>query len=137
MESQDTKEYEISFLIKEEKDVEEILRAIGRLGAEIVFQGPVEKISLLYPIKKETSAYFGYCHFSLIPEKLASLSQELRANQIIIRFLIVSPPFVKVKARSSPKIKSRGPQPIVERKKEPSPLSNEALEKKIEEILQE
>jgi ribosomal protein S6 len=136
MATDETKEYEIAFLVRDEKEAEEVLGIIARFGAEAVFHGPVEKISLAYPIKKETSAYFGYFHFALDPQKIASLAYELRMNPAIIRFLIVSPPFVKIKAKIIQKTK-RAPQPAVERKIEPLPLSNEALEKKIEEILQE
>ncbi len=136
MATDEIKEYEIAFLARDEKEIGGILGIIARFGAETVFHGPVEKISLAYPIKKETSANFGYLHFTLDSQKIASLARELRMNPTIIRFLIVSPPFVKIKAKIIQNIK-RAPQPAVERKIEPLPLSNEALEKKIEEILQE
>lgn len=136
MATDETKEYEIAFLARDEKEAEGVLGVIARFGAEVIFHGPVEKISLAYPIKKETSAYFGYFHFTLDSQKIASLARELRMNSAVIRFLIVSPPFVKTKAKIIQKTK-RTPQPAVDRKIEPLPLSNEALEKKIEEILQE
>jgi ribosomal protein S6 len=136
MTTAEKKEYELAFLVRTEKEIEKILEIISGSGAEIVFHGPGEKISLSYPIKKETSAHFGYLHFALAPQKITSLTKELRMSPTLLRFLIVSPPFEGIKTKTTQKIKKM-PQPATERKIEPLPLSNEALERKIEEILQE
>lgn len=143
MESADKKEYEIAFLAKTEEDAKGVLQSLKGFEAEITFEGPVTRTTLAYRIKKEDVALFGYCHFSIFPEKAKELSGELQLKPGIIRFLLITPPFSKQK----PKLRdmdSRGvpggaPEYVRrERSHEirPTPLSNEALEKKIEEILQ-
>ena len=140
MEASDKKDYEISFLAREEVGAHEVLRTVSRLGGEVILEGPLERIALAYKIEKEISAYFGYFHFRFSPDGMKSLRHELETNKAVLRFLIIHPPLVKAKPRLAPRIR---PQPVlapvpVEVKKMPSlPLSNEALERKIEEILQE
>lgn len=138
MDASEVKDYEIAFLTRDEGGSGEIAKSLERAGAEITFPGPVEKINLTYAIRKETSACFGYLHFRLAPECLTALDRDLLMNPVVLRFLIVSPPFVKAKPKMAPKAKARAlPHQPIERNREPLPLSNEALERKIEEILQE
>jgi len=139
MEPRDKKQYEIAFLSKDEQGAQEVLKAVKKLEGELIFEGPFEKTALTYKIKKQTTAFFGYVHATLKPESIKDLDHNLRINPDILRFLIVTPPFVKTKARPlykpSPKTE---PEPKEPRPKAaPIPLSNEALEKKIEEILKE
>ena len=133
----DQKEYEIGFLGTEEKSAEAVLTALKQHKAEILLEGPVEKIALSYPIEKNTTANFGYIHFRTLPDEMAGLRRDLQAQPLIIRFLIVTPPFLKPKPRWETKARTKPvasatvtPEPPVN-----APLSNEALEKKIEEIL--
>ena len=135
----DKKEYELAFLIKEEGEVVAVLNLVKRHGAEISLEGPLKNLSLAYKIKKQSSAIFGYCHFRLEPENLSALTHDLRLDSPIIRFIIITPPFAKTKS-SSPKILTRSKISSLKSENAPTkftiPLSNEALEKKIEEILQ-
>ncbi len=137
----DPKDYEIGFLAKDDKGAEGVLATLKKLGAEILLEGPVEKIALAYKVKHETTAWFGYIHFRVLPETAAEVRKELSANPLVLRFLIVTPPFEKPKPRWDGG-KSRGTKAAVqptapEHAKTSSglPLSNEALEKQIEEIL--
>src|SRR3989344_3364610 len=137
---QDTarKDYEISFLVKEEKDAEGVAHLLGKTGGEVTLRGPVEKITLSYPIKKEMSAYFGFFHFSFPAARMAEFRKNLQTEQAVLRFLIVSPPFVKAAPRGiSRQRMAPPPAPVARQPIVPAPLSNEALERKIEEILQE
>ena len=98
---------------------------------------------LAYQIKKENEAYFGYLHFLANTDKIKNISDDLKLNQKVLRFLIITPPITKMMRMATPRIIKKTFQPrAVERMeiKKPSPaptatLSNEALEKKLEEIL--
>lgn len=134
--------YEISFLAKDEADAKKGLDFLRRHGAEITFEGPVEMIRLAYPIRHETSAYFGYAHVTLPKSDVPALTHDLRAQGFFLRVLIVTPPFAKMRPRVSLRPRAHeavGAPPVsLERPSASSlPLSNEALEKKIEEILKE
>lgn len=136
------KEYELSFLLKSDEAASEVLRVLGRAGAEIFLEGPREAIPLAYPVRKETNAVFGYVHFRAFPDAIRAVTQELRLLPPVLRFLVITPPFVKLRSRweQAPRPKPIGTEPELppEPARQPSslPLSNEALEKKIEEILQ-
>ena len=134
------KEYEISFLAKEEADVKKGLDLLRRHGAEITLHGPVERITLAYPILHETGASFGYAHFTMNAGDLPAFTRDLRASRAFIRFLVVTPPFVKTAPRQAPRSRVREATgvPLMPSERQTTlPLSNEALEKKIEEILKE
>lgn len=137
------KDYEISFLCKEEGGPEELRKFVLRSGGEILLEGPVERIALAYKIKKESTAYFGYFHFAMEPAEAKALEHDLNTAPFVLRYLIVTPPFQKMKPRGMGRPKTKGqqaPEPTATAEKksvESLPLSNEALEKKIEEILQQ
>ena len=129
------KDYEISYLAKSEGGEEEVRQAIKREAGEILLDNPAQRIVLAYPIKKEKSAYFGYVHFCMDSERMAALDHDLRTKADILRFLLITPPFAKTRLRSA--LRPRTAE-TVEKKPAPAPptpLSNEDLEKKIEEIL--
>ncbi len=137
----DKKEYEISFMLSEEGVALEIDGAIKAVGGEITTPSSVAMIRLAYPIKKQENAYFGFIHFKVMPEGIAKLKDALSLNTKILRFLIITPP-VKVVTRDAA-MGPRAPRPksdAVAPKPEAAPaetpiLSNEGLEKKLEEIL--
>jgi len=131
----DKKSYEISYLIKDEASAKEVSRVLRQHEAEILEEVSPKSIALTYKIKKEPAALFGYTIFKAGPENIPELDKNLKTNPSILRFLIVTPPFSKQETSSS----LRRSRPISERTGESKPtlpLSNEALEKKIEEILQ-
>lgn len=134
MESEDKKKYEISFLIRDEAETPELLKILKQHGAEILFEGHLRKINLAYKIRKEASAYFGYLHFSAAPGAIAGLEEALRTKVSILRYLIVTPPFARMKSQQ--RERPREAAPASPAQLSAMPLSNEALEKKIEEILQ-
>ncbi|MEK7608011.1 MAG: 30S ribosomal protein S6 [Patescibacteria group bacterium] len=140
METTDKKEYELAFLAKAEEDAKDLIATLKKFEADVSFEGPVTRTTLAYEIKKEGVALFGYCHFSLLPEKTKDVSNELNIKPGIIRFLLITPPFSRQKPRPRDFQGGFGggermrPQKPYEAK--PATLSNEALEKKIEEILQ-
>lgn len=133
------KNYEIGFLIKTEEDKNEIIKALEEQKVSIAKNGGLLRIKLAYQIKKESSAYFDYIIFLAYPEAIEKISKNLKLNSKILRFLIITPPTVKIQ-KLAPRFKKDIAPKIVVRKPviEKIPLqqiSNEMLEKKLEEIL--
>jgi ribosomal protein S6 len=142
-EAKEPRAYEISFLVRDEQGRDAVLSLVRRLGGELLFEGPFERIALAYPIKRETAAAFGFIHARLSPDALAELEGELKTIGSLLRYLIITPPFLKNKPRSvfrgrAPQTDATIPSPVPERRAPESlPLTNEALEKRIEEILKQ
>lgn len=138
-EDKDKKEYEVSFLVKSEEQSQSVVKVLHRYGAEITSEGQLSKARLAYPIKKETLAYFGYLWFMSEPSAIPQIESDLRLSKDILRYIIVTPPVKKTlrerqEAQESEKPAPPAPAPVsVEPRKE---LTNEDLEKKLEEILQ-
>ncbi len=142
------REYEIGYLAKEENDRQEIMKLLSGYRAVILNEGKTSKINLSYPIKKEKSAYFGFIWFSLEPEFIKELTEKIKLNGKILRFLIITPPVqlrdkkIALRAREiikPPKIKKQpsleGEQIKIQKEETPAVIDNELLEKKLEEIL--
>lgn len=128
--SEESKNYEISFLLLKEEAQAEVEKVLVGAGAETIYKNPLAQMHLAYPIKKQTSAYFGFMHFKAMPDRIAQIKSELSLKPDVLRFLIVTPPF----ALKQPEKKRLAPQPILEVPAAPI-LSNEELEQKLEEIL--
>ncbi|MEK9173434.1 MAG: 30S ribosomal protein S6 [Patescibacteria group bacterium] len=136
-EPSDKKSYEISFLVKDEVSAQKIASLIRQHGGAISFESSTRNLALAYKINKETNANFGYFHFEMAPEELPTLDRNLKTSNEVMRFLIITPAFSKAKSTPTlkPRLKPLSPRPIQEVSKVSIPLSNEAIEKKIEEIL--
>lgn len=136
------KKYELSFLVKSENDVREVLKLLAQHQAEILGERPLKKLNLAYEINRVPQAYFGSINFTGAPADAKSLERDLGANAAVLRALIVKLPKEKIapiatgefRAPAKPLAPRRPPR--VEMPQQPKPLSNEAIEKKIEEILQ-
>ncbi|MEK7593525.1 MAG: 30S ribosomal protein S6 [Patescibacteria group bacterium] len=133
------KNYEIGFLTRTEDDKNEIIKVLEGQKASIAKSGSLSRIKLAYPIQKEPSAYFDYFIFSALPEAIEKISQSLKLNLKILRFLIVTPPAIGIQKPAPRFRKAVLPKPVVKKPAvEKIPLqqvSNEMLEKKLEEIL--
>ncbi|KKQ23065.1 30S ribosomal protein S6 [Candidatus Wolfebacteria bacterium RIFCSPLOWO2_01_FULL_38_11] len=132
------KKYEISFLVRNEDESEEISKILQKHKATILENGGISRIKLAYPIKKENFACFGYFNFSADSGEISKINGVLKLNPKVLRFLFITPPIAKSIpqpiARKAAPFKPIAPKP--EAKKEPQAvLTNEALEKKLEEIL--
>lgn len=137
-EIKDKKSYEASFVSATEEGAKKFAEALKSAGAELVSGTPLTRIQLAYPIEKKEEAYFGCINFNVEPQEIAQLEKQLRVQPPVLRFLIITPPFLKQKERRQyvPKRKTSPTSfPAVERK-QVSHLSNEALEKQLKEILQ-
>lgn len=136
-EEKDKKEYEISFLVRQEEQSQEVAKALNRHGAQISHEGQVTKMRLAYPIKKETNACFGYYWFFAAPEAVVQIDNDLRLSKEVLRFMVVASPVKKSASerrdvRETPKSAPQAPAPVAQERE----LTNEDLEKKLEEILQ-
>ncbi len=135
MEQSDKKEYEIGYITSSEEGGKAVAKILTGMGAEVSFEAPLAKVALAYPIKKHASAYFGYSYFNATPDIISSVRDSLKMKPEVLRSLIMTPPTnkrnVAEESSAAPRVR-----PVV-RTHEPrtAPLSNEALEKKIEEIL--
>jgi ribosomal protein S6 len=142
----DKKEYEISVLLKNEGDLANVLTLIGQHGGEMSSEAKSRNLALAYEIKKHKDAVFAYCNFRSYPDDAKNLEHDLNTRQDVLRFLIIaSPPAAEkispvmgsLRRGRRPTRPSSSPTPGMEAPKQaPKTLSNEALEKKIEEILQ-
>lgn len=131
----DKKNYEISYLLRSEAGMGEVSRLLRQHEGEILEEVPPKNIALAYKIEKLTSAPFGYTIFSMSPENVPELGKNLKTNQGLLRFLIITPPFTKQEVTPSPRRSRSAPEKTGDSSKSSPSLSNEALEKKIEEIL--
>jgi ribosomal protein S6 len=151
----ESKNYEIDFLAKSEENRKGIIEILKKYQLSVINEGKISKIKLAFPVKKENFAYLGHLSFSGHPQDVKNLSDQLKTNIEILRFLIVHQPIVKESeseaAEQTPLTQTKH---LSERQKN-SPvrngisngaretekisktevLSNEALEKKLEEIL--
>ena len=143
---QDTKNYEIAYLLPPSIQEEEVLIHAGKLSTLIEEQKGIikhvqnpKKQKLSYPIHKERNAYFGWTTFRLAPDSVSALEKKLKANIQILRYLIVEEETrLKAPVFRTPTIKPAGQKsPAIPREasKTEEKLDLEALDKKLEEIL--
>ena len=136
MDTPDKKEYEISFLTTAEEGSAAVTKLIREKGGTLTLEGGLKKIALAYKIKKETEAFFGVYRFEMDGTGVKELEKDLLVTPLILRSIIIVPPKIKPQApRRDPSAPRTAPA-APEKKAGTEVLSNEALEKKIEEILQ-
>jgi len=143
--------YELSFWFSSrlndeeiEKKFDNLLKQLEKLGALIIFSQSPQLKQLAYSVKKERNAYFGYIQFEFSKDSLVHLEEDLKLNDDIIRFMILSvKPKEKQKAPSitfrKPAFKEQKSKTEEETKKEPQKekiISLEELDKKLNEILE-
>ncbi len=143
MEEKDKKNYEIAFWLKDESSsaVKEVL---GKNNCDILEEKEVQKMQLGYDIKKEKFAFFGVIKFSSYPGAIQLIKEALNLNHSVLRYM-VSDVSRKRMPEGRPEggendrtmsFRERSNYPASFKKKEEEDvLTNEGLEKKIEEIL--
>ncbi len=142
-EEKDKKSYELALLLKNEGDLAGVLTLVSQHGGDMIAEPRAKKLALAYKIKGETEAIFAYANFTMLPEHAKELEHDLGTRQNVIRSMIIAAE-PQAERREIPlgafPSKKRGrptTRPATDTKPAaPRPLSNEALEKKIEEILQ-
>jgi ribosomal protein S6 len=155
MDEKDKKEYELAVLVKTEEDLTSVVALVRQHNGEMSAEPRAKKLALAYPIKGITEAIFAYGNFHALPSDAKELEHDLNIKPEVIRFLMIASPApaesldrererqpmapgampsqrrTRVMRPSSPSGAASDMKPSA-----PQPLSNEALEKKIEEILQ-
>lgn len=134
--------YEIAFWTKTENG-DPAKAALAKNGAEVVKERSIQKMRLAFPIKKENFAFLGTMIFSVNPEKIDNLKSDLNLELDILRYFLRKAKKVSEEEgvvenrdggggrgrRSSFRSRSDAGKGVGD------VLTNEALEKKIEEIL--
>lgn len=128
---QEKKEYELSFLLKDEAGISALQNVLARFECNVVSQSEIKRMVLSYPIKKETSALFGYAYIMMRPDQVKEVSHELRLEPSILRFLVIADP---IKRPFNASVENTT-QPVSADEKSAHVVTNEDLEKKLEEIL--
>lgn len=126
---QEKRDYEISFLLVAAENESEIFDVLNKQQAEITQKSQISSLKLAYPIKKQNSAFFGFYQFRATPEDIEKINAALKLKPAVLRFLVIKNPataqLVSKKTTVPPKSEIQ----------ESKILSNELLEKKLEEIL--
>ena len=138
--NEERKNYEIAFLVKSEEDQEGIIKILKNSQLPVIGEGRISKIKLAYPIKKENFAFSGYLYFSGSSQDIGNLTARLKNEPKILRFSVITQPIVKKdEHRVVERVSSRHAQEVTPQLPKKTSvtevLSNEALEKKLEEIL--
>ena len=149
MDEKEKKEYELAVLVANEDQLAGVVALVRQHNGEPTAEPRAKKIALAYEIKKHTDGVFAYFNFMAIPDDAKNLEHDLNTFADVIRFMVIASPAPAEtidrtqmpSAMGAPKRRMmRTPRPtagpVAEPKAAPKPLSNEALEKKIEEILQ-
>jgi ribosomal protein S6 len=136
-EDKDTKEYELAVLVKAEEDLAGIAAFVRQHGISDMGNFTAKKIALAYVIEKQSDAIFAYGTFHAFGDEVKKLEQDLRTEKLVLRSMIV------IRGKASGQGERTGERPWQGARPTPTEtkpishsLSNEALEKKIEEILQ-
>jgi ribosomal protein S6 len=148
-EEKDKKEYELALLLKNEEDLAGVIKLAGQHNAEGVSEPRAKRLQLSYEIKGHTEGVFVYFTFKMFSDEINAFEHDLNTHADVLRFMVIAspapaertansvmPPREERRPRSStpysaPAAPAEAPRPAPSK-----PLSNEALEKKIEEILQ-
>ncbi|MFA6407825.1 MAG: 30S ribosomal protein S6 [Candidatus Paceibacterota bacterium] len=129
--------YEIAF-VTETEDTMPIKAVLSKHNSKVLNEKPTMKIQLAYKIDKIAFGFMGSIEFLGEPETVKEIKSELWHSKDVIRFMISKKPEVKQEeGRGADREPRTGPSaPTRLKNMIGSMLSNEALEKKIEEILQ-
>ena len=139
-EDKEKKTYELALLVKTEEAAAGPIELLRQHNGETLGEPRMKKLALAYRIKGETEAVFISLGFRAFPEEAKNLEHDLSTRQDVLRsmVLVAPPPSERPAMTAFPQrgrpMGARAPmgeaKPVA-----PRPLSNEALEKKIEEIL--
>lgn len=136
------KNYEIGFLVVNDEDANEVMSALLAHKAEILNDGKTKKIRFAYKVEKHTAGSFGYIQFAVDAASIKPLTEKLKLNKKVLRFMIMILPAIAMRQpRAAEEHMTEKTAPKVEAVKEEKKVSsddfidNELLEKKLEEIL--
>ena len=132
--------YELAFLISPEIKDEEVNSYLEKVdnfikeeGGVLVSPGRPLKTRLAYPIKKQTQAFLASIVFQLETERVTNLEKKIRAENQILRYLIL----IKETTREVPRRMPRKYPlpPREEEKPREEKVGLESIDEKLDEIL--
>lgn len=130
-----TNKYELAFWLKDESDASKIKSIMDDLGLQPFLTSELRHLQFAYPINKLTAGYFGFIHFEGLPENVSALNHALKVENACLRYIISKNPIKKMEVRE---MRRPIPEKKAEKPAEPKSsevVTNEELEKKLEEIL--
>ncbi|HLB95864.1 MAG TPA: 30S ribosomal protein S6 [Patescibacteria group bacterium] len=105
------KQYEITFLTREDpKGAAPVQKEIEALGGKIISSAFLGQKQLVYPIKKEKSAFYTTVVVEIEPEKVLELNRKLGLKEEILRHLIIIAKAVKIFPPVAPKPRKAAPE---------------------------
>lgn len=128
-------------MVRKEEDIPEVKRVVEQRGGEFASDFQAKRIALAYPIEHEKDAVFAFARFKTGTAEAKQLERDLGTTSAVLRSLITVP--FKISKRDAVGAGKRRMQ-AASRQPAPAPqssvssvhvLSNEALTKKIEEML--
>ena len=81
--------YELTFLLNEEKELAVLKELLKSLNVKLVEENAWGKKSLIYPIKKQTTASFYHWKLELDRKSATELRKRLNYNEKLIRYLLL------------------------------------------------
>ena len=138
------KNYELIYLISPNISDEEktaLAQGIASLIKEqegvLEKQKDMVKKKLGYPINKQTMAHIGVLNFSLPPQKIENLKNNLKEKKGALRFMLVSKKTSRAKIKKRTAFKKPSKTFVKDEKKPKEKVELKEVEKKLEEILNE
>jgi len=132
MESKNMKYYELAFILSSklsETDASDIKQKLETLIQEkegiLDFSEDLKKISLSYPIEKETQAYLGSIKFFLKKDNIKEIEAKTKEEKSILRFILCNKKKIEVQESDKKRTASK--------KKKKAELKD--IEEKLDEIL--
>jgi ribosomal protein S6 len=127
MESKNMKYYELAFILSSklsETDASDIKQKLETLIQEkegiLDFSEDLKKISLSYPIEKETQAYLGSIKFFLKKDNIKEIEAKTKEEKSILRFILCNKKKIEAqesdKKRTAPKKKKKAELKDIEEK---------------------
>lgn len=139
--------YDLTYILSpllEKTDGEAVIAKIrdfiNGLGGKIKNEQPPQKQKFAYPLKKQLYGYYVGAEFEMDSEKIEELQKQLKLNDDILRYLIISrkeQKFKKAKPKISKPRKLALTPEIPKAKPKVERVKIEELDKKLEELLKE
>lgn len=84
------KNYEITFITKEDQKDKPVKTILENLGGKILSVSSIGQKTFAYPIKKEKAGFYTTVNFEIESEKVIDLNKKLALEEDILRFLIIA-----------------------------------------------
>lgn len=118
---------------------QEIESAITQLGGSVLTSREPKKQRLSYPLQHKRFSFFGVLNFKLPAEALSQLESQLKLNDAVLRFLVLTAKenqkVLKSLKESSPRTRAKTYTPPKPEEKPKEEVKPEVMEKQIEDVI--